>query len=260
MKRITLKLCATLTLALTIVLTMGPTACYAEVQQATEAVEVDGVLTEENQTATVETTEPMEETQTEEYIDMYSIPEQYRTNDNYGPAFAKEGVHKSVLAESLASQGVENMEEIFTTSDSEARVMTIEEDTITEEPLEPQPTNRWGITLTPEEKAVLAQIVYKEAGNQSDVGEQAVVEVVLNRMYSPNWPSSCIGVLSQKGQFSTWRGRNSARVTEREYRNIEAVLNGQTNILPYKTVYFSRGAQNKRIQTRIEGHVFCNEK
>lgn len=122
------------------------------------------------------------------------------------------------------------------------------------------PSNRWGITLTDEEKYMLSQIVYLESGNQSDLGQQAVIETIFNRITSSNFPDNLVDVLSQKGQFSTWKSRNRANPTNREFANIDAVLNGNTNIFPAKTVFFSREAQNKRVQARIQDHVFCNEK
>lgn len=122
------------------------------------------------------------------------------------------------------------------------------------------PKNRWNIELNEEERYILAQIVVLESGNQSDLGQQAVIEVICNRVTSSSFPNDVISVLSQRGQFSTWKSRNKAQVTNRELANIDAVLNGGTNIFPAKTVFFSRGAQNKRIQARIGDHVFCNEK
>lgn len=142
---------------------------------------------------------------------------------------------------------------VLKASDCDAEVATLSEE------LAPT-SNRWGITLTEEERNILAQIVVLEAGNQCDAGQQAVIEVVLNRVVSPSFSNSVIGVLSQKGQFSTWKYRSKGRPDSRVYANIDAVLSGQTNILPFNTVFFSRKAQNKRVQTVIQDHVFCNSK
>ena len=99
-----------------------------------------------------------------------------------------------------------------------------------------------------------------ESGNQSDKGQQAVVEVIFNRIYSDEWPDTLYDVLSQKRQFSTWKNRNSKRAipTEQVKRNIELVLSGKTDILPMDTVYFSRGGENSRVERIIGDHVFCN--
>lgn len=124
-------------------------------------------------------------------------------------------------------------------------------------------SNRWGISLSKSEIDLLAKIVYLESGGESDKGQQAVVEVIFNRMYEKgNFPDTLQGVLSQRAgkgyQFVTWVNRNKAKPTERVYENIYKVLEGKTSILPYKTVFFSRGAYNNKIQIRIGGHVFCN--
>lgn len=258
MKNATLKLCVTTILALTISLGIGQTACYAE-EQTTVAVEESSEVSTE---ITVETND-------EEYIDMWSIPEEARTVENFGPGFTN-GVPKSKVPD-ITSTELIPVEEVETTTEEVVTEPVAEVRTLTtmaiEEPQQEAPvqeaqstqTNRWGITLSQEEKVVLAQIVALESGNQSDVGQQAVVEVVFNRMNRGGWGNGCIGVLSQRGQFTTWKFRNRAKVTAREYRNIEAVLNGETNILPFKTVYFSRKKQNNRVQCKIEDHVFCNE-
>lgn len=258
MKNATLKLCVTTILALTISLGIGQTACYAE-EQTTVAVEESSEVSTE---ITVETND-------EEYIDMWSIPEEARTVENFGPGFTN-GVPKSKVPDIASTESIP-VEEVETTAEEVVTEPVVEVRTLTtmamEEPqqeisiqeAQPTQTNRWGITLSQEEKAVLAQIVALESGNQSDVGQQAVVEVVFNRMNRGGWGNGCIGVLSQRGQFTTWKFRNRAKVTAREYKNIDAVLNGETNILPFKTVYFSRGRQNNRVQCRIGDHVFCNE-
>lgn len=120
--------------------------------------------------------------------------------------------------------------------------------------------NRWNILLNESEKDLLARIVMLESGNQSDKGQQAVVEVIFNRIYSDEWPDTLYDVLSQKRQFSTWKNRNSKRAipTEQVKRNIELVLSGKTDILPMDTVYFSRGGENSRVERIIGDHIFCN--
>lgn len=121
-------------------------------------------------------------------------------------------------------------------------------------------TNRWGITLSDYDREILAKIVYLEAGNQGDVGQQAVVEVVFNRVYSPLFPGTVIDVLSQRRQFSTWPYVNRGKPDARIYANIDIVVSGQSNILPYNTLYFStRPFKGKPIQAKIQDHYFCNQ-
>lgn len=120
--------------------------------------------------------------------------------------------------------------------------------------------NRWGIELTEEEYDLVARIGMLECGGEEDLGQQAVFEVIFNRVYHDKYPNNVIDVLSQKGQFATWKNRYIKRAapTEQIYKNLDLVLTGQTDILPYETVYFSMGAQNKRVQEVIGCHYFCN--
>ena len=127
------------------------------------------------------------------------------------------------------------------------------------------PQNRWGIQLDEIEQDMIARITMLEAGAEPDRGQQAVVEVILNRMYSDQFPDTVYEVLSQKdngcSQFVTWKNRNmdAAKPSERVRRNVKAVLDGETQILPFKTMYFSLEKENGHIQGVIGDHVFCNQ-
>ena len=52
------------------------------------------------------------------------------------------------------------------------------------------PQNRWGIQLDEIEQDMIARITMLEAGAEPDRGQQAVVEVILNRMYSDQFPDT----------------------------------------------------------------------
>lgn len=49
----------------------------------------------------------------------------------------------------------------------------------------------------------LAQAVWYEAANESEAGQRAVAQVVLNRVAHPNWPASVCGVVFQGSERST---------------------------------------------------------
>lgn len=125
--------------------------------------------------------------------------------------------------------------------------------------------NRWNLTLDVSEKDMVARIVMLEAGGESDLGQQAVTEVIFNRIYSPLFPDTVYEVLSQKNkevsQFSSWENRNLEKAipTRQVLENVEAVLDGKSDILPYETLYFSQKGENKNIQITIGNHVFCNQ-
>jgi len=118
--------------------------------------------------------------------------------------------------------------------------------------------NRWGIELTDDEIGLLAKIVWLESRSQKDIGEQAVVECVLNRMISLDYPDTLEGVLSQTGHFVTWNNRNNAEPTDMEIKNINKVLSNETDILTFKYVYFSTSPRTDTY-IKIGQHYFCKE-
>jgi spore germination cell wall hydrolase CwlJ-like protein len=121
----------------------------------------------------------------------------------------------------------------------------------------PVPTVR--VTPAPQSDAeLLAGIIWQEARGESDRGQQAVGEVVMNRVRSPRFPDTTAAVYAQRGQFSGY-GR-AMWPTEKERRNARLVLAGKVDILPDDVVYFSREPQpGKAVWGRIGGHCFCRE-
>ena len=119
--------------------------------------------------------------------------------------------------------------------------------------------NRWGIQLTEEEIELLAKILWVEARGESETGQEAVVEVVFNRMLSEEFPDTLYDVLSQKKpvQFASWKLRDKAKPTEKEYTSIYAVLNGETSVVREDTVYFATKKLTRNLDIKIGGHYFC---
>ena len=119
--------------------------------------------------------------------------------------------------------------------------------------------NRWNITLTKEEIDLLAKIVWLESQGEPTEGQEAVVEVVFNRMASEKYPDTLYDVLSQGNptQFCSWKNRERANPTEKEYTSIHEVLNGNTHILRNDTLYFSTEPLTPRLDRKIGGHSFC---
>ena len=114
-----------------------------------------------------------------------------------------------------------------------------------------------------EELQELAAIVFLEAGNQSAEGQQAVVEVVFNRVLHSGFPDTVHDVLHQGEdssvpQFSTIYGIGSATPTQAQYDAIAGALYGDT-ILDADVVFFSRNGENDRVWGKIGDHVFCRE-
>lgn len=128
-----------------------------------------------------------------------------------------------------------------------------------EEQEEQEYQNRWGIQLTEEEIDLLAKILWVEARGESEAGQKAVVEVVFNRMVSEEFPDTLYDVLSQKKpvQFASWKLRDKAEPTEKEYTSIYAVLNGETCVVREDTVYFATKKLTRNLDIKIDGHYFC---
>lgn len=119
--------------------------------------------------------------------------------------------------------------------------------------------NRWNITLTQEEIDLLAKIVWLESRGEPVEGQEAVVEVIFNRMTSGKFPTTVYEVLSQGNpvQFCSWKNRDRAEPTEKEYQSIQNVLDGKTSILRNDTLYFSTEPLTPCIDRQIGGHSFC---
>ena len=112
------------------------------------------------------------------------------------------------------------------------------------------------IRLTDTEADTLARVIWLEARGEPFDGQQAVAEVVFNRMLSPEFPDTLDEVIYQEGQFSTAERVQSAEPTEVQYIAISTALSGP-NILPVEVVFFSQKGENDNVWGTIGGHVFC---
>jgi spore germination cell wall hydrolase CwlJ-like protein len=120
-----------------------------------------------------------------------------------------------------------------------------------------KPVDRYSeITMSDEEIGELAEIIYHEARGESFEGQQAVAEVVFNRVIADNFPGTVHEVIHQKKQFSTARMLGTAEPWQEQYDAINAALYGPS-ILPEDVVFFSRDGENDKVWGTIGGHVFC---
>lgn len=101
--------------------------------------------------------------------------------------------------------------------------------------------NRWNIQLTMDEVELISRIVQLECGYDIRESKCATIETIFNRILDPRYPNTVEEVLSQKGQFSTWKNRNIAKATPTDdtYECVAMVLNGQTNVLEYDRLKFN---------------------
>lgn len=122
---------------------------------------------------------------------------------------------------------------------------------------ETAPTVYKDIVVSEEDGKLLEAILWAEANNQSFEGQKAVIEVIFNRVLSDEWPDAIYDVLSQKGQFATWKSRNKVKPTEVQSDVISDVLRETETVLPDTTyVYFDRRGVNGKNHVRIQDHVF----
>lgn len=112
------------------------------------------------------------------------------------------------------------------------------------------------IRLTLEEEDILAKLIWAEARGESPEGQQAVAEVVLNRLVSEDFADSLVEVIYREGQFRGIPYMEDAEPTQAQYDAIEAALYGP-NILPMDVYYFATWETNPNVWGQIDHHIFC---
>lgn len=112
--------------------------------------------------------------------------------------------------------------------------------------------------ITEEERELIARIVYLEARGEPAEGQQAVAEVILNRVAAENFPDTVADVVYQENpqQFTTAPFVGEAEPGEAQYAAVDAAINGEA-VLPLDVVYFSQQPENGNVWGTIGGHVFC---
>jgi len=113
-----------------------------------------------------------------------------------------------------------------------------------------------GITLTTADLDLLAKVVWVEAQGECFEGQQAVAEVVLNRLVSPDFPNTVHDVIYAEGQFRSVPYLDDATPWQVQYEAIEAAVYGP-NVLPMDVMYFAQQPTNNNVWKKIGGHVFC---
>ena len=122
-----------------------------------------------------------------------------------------------------------------------------------------------GITISDEEANELRWVLALEAQGEGFEGEIAVCEVIFNRVLSGRWGEGIHGVLSKKGQFSTYKyiGSRRAWCTPGQVEDdaiSECIRRGPEKLPDMKYVYFDTGAKNGSRNIKIGHHWFGAEK
>ena len=115
-----------------------------------------------------------------------------------------------------------------------------------------------GLSLSLAERQLLARVIWAEARGESLEGQQAVAEVVLNRLVSDNFPNNLRDVIYGENQFRSVDKLEDAELSQAQYQALEKALYGPY-ILPMDVVYFATYATNDKEWGTIGGHIFCYE-
>lgn len=147
---------------------------------------------------------------------------------------------------------VEKPEETQAPKAASQTTTTTQKETITKKVAEAEKQK-----VSDSELMLLAKIVHAESRGESDTGQQAVANVVLNRVASSKFPNTISAVIYQKGQFTpASKGSfSSIQPNQRCIENARAVLNGK-RILPADVLYFSCGSKGRTVYKKIGNQTF----
>lgn len=108
-----------------------------------------------------------------------------------------------------------------------------------------------------DELELLACLVESEAGNQSELGKRLVVDVVLNRIDSPDFANNITDVIMQVNQFAVVSNGtiNSVVPTQETWEAVYKELNSRidSEILYFQTDDYSQYGQ---AAFRVDDHYF----
>ncbi len=113
-----------------------------------------------------------------------------------------------------------------------------------------------GLSLTAADIDLLARMVWVEARGEVFDGQQAVAEVVLNRVVANDFQSTVQNVVYAPGQFRSTQFLDEAEPTQTQYEAVEQALYGPY-VLPIDVVHFAQYPVNENVWGTIGGHVFC---
>jgi len=124
---------------------------------------------------------------------------------------------------------------------------------------EPEPVRgecRYDFELTQEEIRLLAKLVWVEAQGESNEGQQAVAEVVLNRIASDKFPNNLRDVVYSENQFRSAKFLKDAQPYQLQYEMVDNAMYGPY-VLPEDVHYFATTAKTNKVWGEIGGHIFC---
>jgi len=125
------------------------------------------------------------------------------------------------------------------------------------EPEPPAEISRYGdLELTDEEKNLIARLICMEAGSEPFEGQQAVAEVILNRLASGRFQSSIRNIIYAPEQFAAVPYLYQAEPDYTQYKAIEQAQYGPY-VLPEDVVFYAKFKVNDNYWGQIGAHYFC---
>lgn len=112
------------------------------------------------------------------------------------------------------------------------------------------------VELSEEDMRLFAKLLWLECRGEPYDGQQAVAEVILNRLVSENFPDTIRGIIYAEGQFPCTDDIPTATPTQTQYEAIERALNGPY-ILPMEVIFYAKFKENKNFWGQIGNHYFC---
>ena len=85
--------------------------------------------------------------------------------------------------------------------------------------------NVFGYEYTDEDIKLIARITQHEAGNQSELGQRLVIDTILNRLDSDEFPNTVADVINQPGQYCNPKQKPPIYI----YKLIEDEIRVRTN-------------------------------
>lgn len=116
---------------------------------------------------------------------------------------------------------------------------------------------RYGdLELTQEEMDLIAKLICMEGGSEPFEGQQAIAEVILNRLHQGGFGQTVRGIVYAEGQFEAVSRIHLAKPTYSQYKAIENALYGPY-VLPEDVYYFAKFKMNENVWGKIGSHYFC---
>ena len=113
-----------------------------------------------------------------------------------------------------------------------------------------------GLVLTEEETNLLAKLIYVEARGESEDGQQAIAEVVLNRYTSGLFGKSLSAMIQDEDAFVPRKLLNAAKPSQAQYEAIDRALYGPY-VLPKEVMFYGRVRTTDSLWGSIGRHIFC---